>query len=85
MGELDLAAVQPWVYRYRVGLGGPGRSHLGVQCWRWYGANLGWQRRCGPLSLQRFLVHFDAWEAEGVLLRPSPARPESMRPGAAPA
>ena len=83
-GELDLDAVQPWVYRYRVGLGGRDRSHLGVQCWRWYGANLGWQRRCGPLSLDRFLVHFGAWEAQGVLLRPAPACPESLRNGPAP-
>ena len=45
-------------YRYRLALGGRGRTALGVQCWRCYPQGLGWQRRCGPMALQAFIHHF---------------------------
>ena len=45
-------------HRYRLALGGRGRTALGVQCWRCYPQGLGWQRRCGPMALQAFIHHF---------------------------
>jgi hypothetical protein len=45
-------------HRYRLALGGRGRTALGVQCWRCYPQGLGWQRRCGPMALQAFMHHF---------------------------
>jgi len=49
--------------RYRLALGGRGRTALGVQCWRCYPQGLGWQRRCGPMALQAFIQHFGGREA----------------------
>jgi len=45
-------------YRYRLGLGGRGRTAVGLQCWRYYPQGLGWQRRCGPMPLRAFISHF---------------------------
>jgi len=45
-------------HRYRLALGGRGRRALGVQCWRCYPRHVGWQRRCGPMSLRAFIRHF---------------------------
>jgi len=50
-------------HRYRLALGGRGRTALGVQCWRCYPQGLGWQRRCGPLALLAFINHFGVREA----------------------
>ena len=50
-------------HRYRLALGGRGRTALGVQCWRCYPQGLGWQRRCGPMALQAFIHHFGGREA----------------------
>jgi hypothetical protein len=50
-------------HRYRLALGGRGRTALGVQCWRCYPQGLGWQRRCGPMALQAFIHHFAGREA----------------------
>jgi hypothetical protein len=60
-------------YCYRLALGGAGRRALGLQCWRWYGEGIGWQRRCGPLPLQRFLAHFEPRPA----LPTPPGRPSA--------
>jgi hypothetical protein len=51
------------IHRYRLALGGRGRTALGVQCWRCYPQGLGWQRRCGPMALQAFIHHFAGREA----------------------
>ena len=45
-------------YRYRVGLGRRSGGALRLQCWRHYGATIGWQRRCGPMPLHQFLAHW---------------------------
>jgi hypothetical protein len=45
-------------YLYRLGLGGRGRTAVGLQCWRYYPQGLGWQRRCGPMTLRAFIHHF---------------------------
>jgi hypothetical protein len=45
-------------YLYRLGLGGRGRTAVGLQCWRYYPQGLGWQRRCGPMTLRAFIRHF---------------------------
>jgi hypothetical protein len=45
-------------YHYRLGLGGRGRTAVGLQCWRYYPQGLGWQRRCGPMPLRAFIRHF---------------------------
>lgn len=29
-----------------------------IACWRRYPAGIGWQRRCGPMTLRRFLGRF---------------------------
>ena len=50
-------------HRYRLALGGRGRTALGVQCWRCYPQGLGWQRRCGPMALQAFIHHFAGRQA----------------------
>ncbi len=50
-------------HRYRLALGGRGRTALGVQCWRFYPQGFGWQRRCGPMALQAFIHHFGGREA----------------------
>ena len=45
-------------YRYRLGLAPAGGAGLRLQCWRCYGAPIGWQRRCGPMALGAFVAHF---------------------------
>ena len=57
------------IHRYRLALGGRGRTALGVQCWRCYPQGLGWQRRCGPMALQAFIHHFAGRQACSGLLR----------------
>jgi hypothetical protein len=42
-------------YRYRIQLHGQGSQ---VCCWRRYPDGLGWQRRCGPMPLTRFITRF---------------------------
>lgn len=51
------APVSACTYRYRLDLARGGRGSLALQCWRRYGEPIGWQRRCGPLPLRRFLEH----------------------------
>lgn len=48
-------ARHPPIHRYRLRLGRQGGVTLA--CWRRYGGALGWQRRCGPMPLRRFLQH----------------------------
>lgn len=45
-------------YRYRVELTGSHCLRLLVHCWRRYPGDLGWQRRCGPMPLERFVTRF---------------------------
>ena len=47
-------------HRYRLALGGRGRTALALQCWRCYPQGVGWQRRCGPMALGAFIRHFTA-------------------------
>lgn len=47
-------------YRYRLGLAPAGGAGLRLQCWRCYGEQIGWQRRCGPMALGAFVAHFGA-------------------------
>ena len=50
-------------YRYRLGLAPAGGAGLRLQCWRCYGEQIGWQRRCGPMALGAFVAHFGAQDA----------------------
>jgi hypothetical protein len=36
------------------------RAGVRLQCWRCNGEDIGWQRRCGPMSLEAFEAHFGA-------------------------
>lgn len=45
-------------YHYRVRLVGRRKTPLLVDCWRRYPGGLGWQRRCGPMALERFVERF---------------------------
>jgi hypothetical protein len=45
-------------YRYRVELNGSRCLRLLVHCWRRYPGDIGWQRRCGPMPLERFVARF---------------------------
>ncbi len=45
-------------YRYRLALAPAGGAGLRLQCWRYYGEQIGWQRRCGPMALGAFVAHF---------------------------
>ncbi len=47
-------------YRYRLGLAPAAGAGLRLQCWRCYGEQIGWQRRCGPMALAAFVAHFGA-------------------------
>ena len=47
-------------YRYRLALAPAGGAGLRLQCWRYYGEQIGWQRRCGPMALGAFVAHFGA-------------------------
>ena len=49
-----------WDYRYLLRLVSPQSQRLSVACWRRYAGGLGWQRRCGPMPLERFVAHFVA-------------------------
>ncbi len=57
LGEPDpAAALEPVAavdYHYRLALRAGGGVRL--ECWRHYGPGIGWQRRCGPMDLNRFL------------------------------
>ena len=44
-------------YRYRISCSRRAEGRLRLQCWRHYGEAIGWQRRCGPMALERFLAH----------------------------
>ena len=50
-------------YRYRLGLAPAGGAGLRLQCWRCYGEQIGWQRRCGPMALGAFVAHFGSQDA----------------------
>ena len=52
----DLAADAD--FHYHVQLRRGGHHPLQVQCWRRYPRGIGWQRRCGPMSLECFLRRF---------------------------
>lgn len=45
-------------FRYLLRLVSPKSQGLSVACWRRYAGGLGWQRRCGPMPLERFLARF---------------------------
>jgi hypothetical protein len=45
-------------YSYRVELSGSRCLRLQVHCWRRYPGEIGWQRRCGPMPLERFVARF---------------------------
>jgi len=45
-------------YRYRLAFAPAGGAGLRLQCWRYYGEQIGWQRRCGPMALGAFVAHF---------------------------
>jgi len=47
-------------YRYRLALAPAGGAGVRLQCWRYYGEQIGWQRRCGPMALGAFVAHFRA-------------------------
>jgi hypothetical protein len=58
-----LASAPPAIhldYRYLLRLVSPQSQRLSVACWRRYAGGLGWQRRCGPMPLERFVAHFVA-------------------------
>jgi hypothetical protein len=64
-GPLDssapLASAPPAIhldYRYLLRLVSPKSQRLSVACWRRYAGGLGWQRRCGPMPLERFVARF---------------------------
>jgi len=62
LGSSDpLASAAPAIhldYRYLLRLVSPQSQRLSVACWRRYAGGLGWQRRCGPMSLERFVARF---------------------------
>lgn len=45
------------LYWYRISRGRRPGGGLRLQGWRHYGEAIGWQRRCGPMALERFLSH----------------------------
>ena len=56
-----LASAAPAIhldYRYLLRLVSPQSQRLSVACWRRYAGGLGWQRRCGPMPLERFVARF---------------------------
>ena len=57
-------------YRYLLRLVSPQSQRLSVACWRRYAGGLGWQRRCGPMPLERFVARF--------LEMPAPPHPAGM-------
>lgn len=50
-------------YHYRVRLVARRTTPLLVDCWRRYPGGIGWQRRCGPMALERFLDRFQPQSA----------------------
>ena len=57
----SLASAAPAIhldYRYLLRLVSPQSQRLSVACWRRYAGGLGWQRRCGPMPLERFVARF---------------------------
>ena len=50
-------------YHYQIRLASKPPRRLHVACWRRYPGAWGWQRRCGPMPLERFLQRF--LEADG--------------------
>jgi len=57
----SLVEAQPAIaldYRYLLRLVSPKSQRLSVACWRRYAGGLGWQRRCGPMPLERFVGRF---------------------------
>ena len=62
LGSADpLASAPPAIhldYRYLLRLVSPQSQRLSVACWRRYAGGLGWQRRCGPMPLERFVARF---------------------------
>lgn len=42
-------------YRYLIQMGPAGAE---LSCWRRYPEGIGWQRRCGPMPLPRFVQRF---------------------------
>ena len=57
----SLASTAPAIhldYRYLLRLVSPQSQRLSVACWRRYAGGLGWQRRCGPMPLERFVARF---------------------------
>jgi hypothetical protein len=57
----SLASAPPAIhldYRYLLRLVSPKSQRLSVACWRRYAGGLGWQRRCGPMPLERFVARF---------------------------
>ena len=67
-------------YRYLLRLVSPQSQRLSVACWRRYAGGLGWQRRCGPMPLERFLARFLEVPAPSL----SPAIPALKRDVAGP-
>lgn len=55
------AATQLASYRYLIALHPGGAS---LSCWRRYPEGIGWQRRCGPMALPRFIARFNAAVAD---------------------
>ena len=45
-------------YRYLLRLVSRKSQRVSLACWRRYPGGLGWQRRCGPMPLERFLQRF---------------------------
>jgi len=57
----SLASAAPAInldYRYLLRLVSPQSQRLSVACWRRYAGGLGWQRRCGPMPIERFVARF---------------------------
>ena len=71
-------------YRYRLTLHGLRRPRVMLQCWRHHPPPLGWQRRCGPLPLARFLHHCLPHSPQPAAGSVSRERPPGQRPSAAP-
>ena len=55
-GSAPEAGICGYLYELRV-VQRRGAS-VWIACWRRYPAGIGWQRRCGPMPLRRFLERF---------------------------
>ena len=67
-------------YRYLLRLVSPQSQRLSVACWRRYSGGLGWQRRCGPMPLERFLARFLEVPARKVAAAAAGSRPDQGPP-----